>query len=79
MYIIIMSQALTLGEFLQVQVDPLLGFDENMGHEDNRLGGLYSHLEAEQNQGNNHLHLSYGKILPDAVPADTKKKRDLKN
>ena len=58
-----------------MQVDPLLGFDENMGHEDKRLGGLYCHLEAEQNQGNNHLYLNYGKILPNAVPADTKKKR----
>lgn len=62
-----------------MQVDPLLGFDENIGKEDRRLGGLCCHLEAEQNQGSDHFYLSYGKILPDAVPADTKKKRDLKN
>ena len=46
---------LTLGEFLQVQVEPVLGFEENIGPGDERPGGFCRQWEAEQNQGDSRL------------------------
>lgn len=47
MYIIIVPWAVTLGESLQVQVDPILGFEDNLVQEYKRSGGVWSHLEVE--------------------------------
>lgn len=53
-----------------MQVDPVLGLEDDVVQEEQRCGRGCSHFETEQNQGDGHLQLEHGKLLPDAVPAD---------
>lgn len=51
-------------------MDSILGLQDNLGQEDKRSGGVWSHFEAEQDQGNSHLQYHHGQVLSDAAPAD---------
>lgn len=46
---------LTFREFLQVQIDSMLGSEHSVAGEGRRPGEVCSYLEAEQSQGNGHL------------------------
>lgn len=49
-------------------MNPVLGAKDDLRYFAGRLGGIGRELEAEQGQGQRHLHLIHGKLLPDAVP-----------
>jgi hypothetical protein len=56
-------------------MDSMLGFEDDVVGEGERPGEVWGHLETEQNQGNGHLQLEHGKVLPNAVPADMEARR----
>lgn len=53
---------------LQVEMDAILGPQNQLGHLDGGPQGVQGELKAEQAEGCDHLHLIHGKLLPDAVP-----------
>lgn len=53
--LVIVPLYLTFREFLQVQIDSMLGSEDNVAGEGRRPGEVWSYLKAEQNQGNGHL------------------------
>ena len=55
---------------LQLQVDPIPGPEDHLRYQCGRLGRVGAELKAEQGQGQSHLHLVHGKLLPDAVPEE---------
>lgn len=55
---------------LQMQVYPVAGPEDNLRDHYGKLGWVRAELEAEQGQGQRHLHLIHGKLLPDAVPGE---------
>lgn len=54
-----------------MQIDSMFGSEDSVAGEGRRPGEVWSYLESEQNQGDGHLQLQHGKLLPDAVPVDT--------
>lgn len=55
---------------LQMQVDPIAGPEDDLRYQCGRLGWVGAELKAEQGQGQSHLHLVHGKLLPNAVPEE---------
>ena len=63
-----------LEELPEMQVDPILGHQNNSWSGDRDPEGIWCQLKAEQGQGHRHLHLLQGKVLPDAVPGSGREK-----
>lgn len=57
---------------LQVEVDAVLGAQDQLGQLDGQPQGVHREFKAEQAQGCDHLHLIHGELLPDAVPAESR-------
>lgn len=53
--LVIVPLCLTVREFLQVQIDSMLGSEDNVAGKGRRPGEVWKHLETEQDQGNGHL------------------------
>lgn len=56
-------------QWLQVQVDAILGAQDQLQGLDGWPQEVGGKLKAEQAEGRDHLHLIHGKLLPNAVPA----------
>lgn len=51
-----------------MHMDPSAGPEDELRCQCGRVGWVRAELKAEQGQGQRHLHLVHGKLLPDAVP-----------
>ena len=78
-----LSGALLLAELLprawaqwpQVKVDAILGAQDQLGQFDGWPQRVQGELKVEQAKDRDHLHLTHGKLLPNAVPAMSNTKR----
>lgn len=55
---------------LQMHVYPIFGPEDDLWYHYGNLGRVWVDLEATQGQGQGHLHLIHGKLLPNAVPGE---------
>jgi hypothetical protein len=58
-----------------MEVDTILGAQDQLGHLDRQPGRIQRELKAEQTEGCDHLYLIHGKLLPNAIPAANSTKR----
>lgn len=56
-------------QWLQVEVDAILGAQDQLQDLDGWPQKVGDKLKAEQAEGRDHLHLVHGKLLPNAIPA----------
>lgn len=56
-----------LEELSELQVDPILGIQDDLWEGDGNLERICRQLKAKQGQGHSHLQLLHGEILPNAV------------
>lgn len=52
-------------------MNPILGAKDDPSDFEGRHGRVRQELKAQQGQSQGHLHLVHGKLLPDAIPAET--------
>lgn len=60
---------------LQVEMDTILGAQDQLRHLDGQPRGIQRELKAEQREGRDHFYLIHGKLLSNAVPTVSSTKR----